>query len=779
MIKMINVNWSRYLILALLLSVSIFVYVLPAHAVPLTLDLAPSDVAVGDIVSATGSGATTNGEVRLYIGSLVLTSTTADSVGNFSARFIVPPVPQGNHTIIELDVESGFNSIAHLTVEPRILVTPTITSFNDQISIRGEGFAAYENITLWLEEVEVTPTSTPTTDFLGTFETGFKMVSTPNGTYTLSARDRDGNAAKTLMTVSPKILVQPTSGPASTFTWVYGYGFSAFTEFVLNFGPFDVTAYGHALTSSQGSFITAFLVPDVSEGTYSISASDNMGNVAASTFAVPSPRIMLTPSTIFESSLITVEGIGFQPTAPIALYFEDTATAIVYDLMESGAAILPETSGTFHYTFVSPITRAGVYEVTAYNVRGPQPSDLNKVASVTLTIMNRASIDAEITTGTLYFRNETAEFYLKTALNGELVDVHLDKALVYFANGDSEQDLTSNVTEISTGLYRMQYEIPEDAPFGTYTLLAGISLHSSLLEAFGTATASFVISPFFTTQTAQLIDLQNNIATVITTDLGTLKANLSAVNARLGSIEGNIATIQSDIGTLQTNVDVINAKIVDIEGNMTTVQSDLGTLKTSVSSINATLVAIDGNTATIDSTLGTIRTSADAIHAKVTSIEDDVATVSSDIGTVKVKISEFGNQTVNAAMLAVSAAAIAALAASVSALILYKRKSPEPAAETSEPPPPPPDTPLNQSAQDQIPSEEQKQEQAQNQTGMPKEEETTETTPQETAPATEQPPQTQPPPDSPTPQEPPPPALPEPQTQPQLIVLQPEEPASQ
>jgi len=758
-------------LLLLFALIGAFIQVLPVHAAPLTLNFAPLNPVVGDTVAATGSNANANAEIRLYIGNIMLTSMIADEAGNYSVRFVVPPVRGGLQTIVALDVESDSVTFASLTVRPRILVAPAVGSFNDRISVRGEGFAANESVTLSLGGIVLAPSPTPTTDSLGTFETSFQMPSLPDGTYTLSAIGRRGDTANTLMTTVPKISVQPTSGAANTFARVFGYDFSASAELTLFFDLIDVTPYSPVLTSPDGSFSMLFLVPNVSDGTYSVSAYDNMGNVASSVFVVPSPMIRLTPSTISESSIIAVEGIGFQPEA-VVLCLEDIARTSIFNLMAGTENIMPKTDGSFQYSLVVPIVGAGAYEVKAFQNIGSSPSDLIEVAAANLTIMKLASLDADITTSTLHFRGEIAEFYLKTALDGELVDVQIDKALLYSANAGSE-DLTSGVTQISTGFYRLPYAISDDASFATYTLLVETSLHTSQLQALGSATGSFTISPFFTAQAAQVLDIQNNIATVIVPDLGTVKANLSAINAKFGSIEGNIAVIQSDIGTLETSVDAINATLVSIEGTVATVQSDVGTLEISAAEINATLVGIDGNMATIESQLGTISTSTDAIHAKVASIENGVTTVSSDIGTVKIKSAELGNQVNVATLFAVAAA----IAASASTVIISRRKPPK--TPTSPPATPPTEESPTESASVQTQTDKEEPMQVQTQTEAPEEApKPAESPAQETHPTAEPSPQTQSPPDSTTPEESPPQMLPEPQTQPETVVVQPEQPIS-
>jgi hypothetical protein len=306
-----------------------------------------------------------------------------------------------------------------------------------------------------------------------------------------------------------------------------------------------------------------------------------------------------------------------------------------------------------------PITNPGVYDVTAFQAFGESPSDLNEVASTTLTICEKIPLDAQVNVGSVHFRGEMAEFYLKTALSGKLVDIHIGKATLYFLNGSLEEDLSEDIMRVSTGFYRIPYAIQSMAPLGTYALLVQGSYETQLTQAFGTASGSFLLSPTLTAQNAQLLSIDNQIGTIIIPDLGTIKANLSSINAKLVDIEGKVATVRSDIGVLRTDVNTINATLTSINGKEAIIQSDLGSLKTTTN----------------------------AIHAKVTSIDGDIATVSSDLGTVKLQTADSGSQT----NIATVFAAIAAIVATISALLIYRRKTPPsvPIAPKKESPPPP------------------------------------------------------------------------------------------
>jgi prophage DNA circulation protein len=136
-------------------------------------------------------------------------------------------------------------------------------------------------------------------------------------------------------------------------------------------------------------------------------------------------------------------------------------------------------------------------------------------------------------------------------------------------------------------VYRIPYALPGTAPQGTYTLLVEASYTTNLIEAFGASSSNFLLSPTFTAENAQLINVEDKIGTIMIPDLGIIKANLTAINARLVSVQGTEATLQSDIGTLKTNTETINAKVTSIDGNTATISSDVGTIKNDIRNIRS------------------------------------------------------------------------------------------------------------------------------------------------------------------------------------------------
>jgi len=556
----------------------------PARANPLTIEVSPASAPVGDAITVSGLDATPMGAVKIYVlGAVFIAATTANETGGYSVSVTVPSVPEGTYLIMALDVASGDTQTTTFTIEPRILLTPSEGGWNTEVSVRGDGFSADTNVTIMFDWMDVTPSPVPQTDFLGSFQASFWVPSIPNGTYVVTVTDDLGYSASAEFRVVPKLMTWlPASGAPSSLAFVGGYGFAPDVNATLLFGSIDVTPYPFLTTSWDGSFDAPFFVPQVPDGIYTVTATDDEGNSAYLPFFVPSPLLTLTPNRTFESSIVTATGWGFQPFAPVTLQLEDVTMTSTVDLLWMSSKIFADERGYFEYQFVVPVTRPGVYSVSAYAVAGPWSPEPEMLASTPLTVVSGQPLDLEVNGGSTHFRGEIAEFYVKTGFDGELVNGKIDEAMLYYANGSSSADLALSVQLVATGLYRIPYSIPDDAAQGTYMLVVKAHYYADVVEAYGTGSGSFLLSPTLTAQNALLIELEDNIGSIVIPDLGIIKANLTAINAKLVSVEGKEATIQSDIGTLKTNTDTINAKVTSVDGSVATISSDLGTVKSHV-----------------------------------------------------------------------------------------------------------------------------------------------------------------------------------------------------
>jgi len=241
--------------------------------------------------------------------------------------------------------------------------------------------------------------------------------------------------------------------------------------------------------------------------------------------------------------------------------------------------------------------------VKVVTIEVPHETDLtnNEAFSGSVTVEERPSVQplqVIVDVGTIHFRGEIAEFYILTSSSGKRVDVSFTAFLLF------NRTVTQlNLTEIdplasdpvTTGVYLMRYPIPLDAPPGAYMLVVDASrlvLELNFTQQ-GTGIGGFLISSTFSGWNATLAGIEDNIATIVT-DVGEIKANLTAINATLSGllteVKGDIfATIDTALGQVITRLDNINVTVTDIKGSTLTINSTLGETQASLGTIQSSI----------------------------------------------------------------------------------------------------------------------------------------------------------------------------------------------
>jgi len=296
-------------------------------------------------------------------------------------------------------------------------------------------------------------------------------------------------------------------------------------------------------------------------------------------------------------------------------YDPDGETIVSYD-WDFG----DETTGTGNIT-THRYTTGGTYTVTL-NVTDDEGSSATTTDSVTVSAAAPAAqLDVKVDVGSIHFRGEIAEFYVATSFVGESVDAEINATIYY--NGALHEDLSASLERIAKGFYRVLYTIPSDAPVGTYVLF----VNASFFAWKGISLKAFLVSPTLTAQNAMITDIQGDVATILT-DTDAIRASLDAIDARLIGIEGTVAKIYSTLGELETSVVTINATLIEIDENVVTIESILNTIEADIGDINAEIAEINGNMVTIKTDIGTIK-------GTIISIQGDTAAIKTDIGIIK------------------------------------------------------------------------------------------------------------------------------------------------
>jgi parallel beta-helix repeat protein len=328
----------------------------------------------------------------------------------------------------------------------------------------------------------------------------------------------------------------------------------------------------------------------------------------------PPPGLFISPVSASTGTKIIVNGWGFLANSSVLITLEDTALGYA----------MTDRFGDFRFAFILdiPASVIGLVTIKAY--------DGSNYAETAFAAIDVTPLDIDVDVADIYFRGELVEFYAQTRFKGVAVNVIFINAILCKPDGATEV-LTAE--KVRTGLYKIEYEISGDAPEGTYTLVVESSYVTDTIEADGTNFKCFLLSSTLTNMNATLVDVKNDIATILIPDLGTIRANLTVINAKLDNLNGTTVWIKTNLGLVKTSVDAINAVLVELDGNVVSINSTVGLIQTDIENIRLDVTAINGTTATIETTLG-------VMNGTVTSIEDDIATILiPDLGQVKADVS--------------------------------------------------------------------------------------------------------------------------------------------
>ncbi|MGD8566414.1 MAG: hypothetical protein PVF96_08710 [Candidatus Bathyarchaeota archaeon] len=457
-------NYAQASVIALLsLLIVTFSSITFVRANPLTVNINPTSGSYGTSVHVYGNDSTPDGEVRVYFANFLLgffsATTTANSTGEYSTNISVPAFPAGFYSILVHDISTGDITSLPFTIIPKIVLSTNEGSCSDEVAVQGYGFMAVNPVTLEMNGIDVTPWLPPQTDDFGSFESTFRIPRLPNGTYNLNASDGI-RFSLAPVTVLAKITVTPTSGGEGVTVFVNGTGFTPASYVSIQFDHLNVTMYRSLPIGFDGSFMQLFFVPDVPNGEYSVTAMDASGNSAQAKFLVPSPILTLEPDTTFGSTIITAKGFGFPPYQPVLLYLEGNMVLDLLDLMVGSQALYANEDGTYEYTFTTPVTKPGVYQVTAYSSAGFGFTKDKVLASASLTITDAAILhEIKDKIATIIIPDLGIIKENLSSIDAHLIKLEGDTAIINSTLGvlhANIDDIIMNVTKLNEELVTIQ-----------------------------------------------------------------------------------------------------------------------------------------------------------------------------------------------------------------------------------------------------------------------------------------------------------------------------------
>ncbi len=106
------------------------------------------------------------------------------------------------------------------------------------------------------------------------------------------------------------------------------------------------------------------------------------------------------------------------------------------------------------------------------------------------TVAVRGAVDVEVNVGPAYFAGQTVEVYILSTIGGVPSDVVFDNITIWHSCGE-ESDVIDPTTlkDVSTGLHKFEYELPDGATGGAYKII----VETSALGIYGTSSGIFQV----------------------------------------------------------------------------------------------------------------------------------------------------------------------------------------------------------------------------------------------------------------------------------------------
>jgi hypothetical protein len=283
----------------------------------------------------------------------VVATTITDVYGTLAqGSFPVPALRSGNYNVNANDGVAA-SPVVIFAIRPRLILSTTEGSVDDQIILTGSGFDYNSGInTFW--DNQLVSTNLILSNSTGSFTGNFSIPVGTVGSHMIKVSDFTSRIATVSFTVVPKISLNPNnSAPGNTVT-LTGKGFRLNTSITVTYSGITVqTQPQTVITDASGSFSATFFVPSGTSGNYLVRASDG-AFAATATFGVTS-KIEVLPATGNVGTELRINGIGFTPSGRVTLS---------YDAQEV-ATINVDATGSFTASFKAPASKAGAHNISA------------------------------------------------------------------------------------------------------------------------------------------------------------------------------------------------------------------------------------------------------------------------------------------------------------------------------------------------------------------------------------------------------------------------------
>jgi len=587
---------------------------------------------------------------------------------DYTANITIPPAARGDHYVIVEDEKNHATGYAVFTVTPEITVQPDTAPGGAIVSVGGRLINGETIDVRFYDPIsgrETTVAQAVTDPATGALSCNFKVPAWSEGDYKVRAYWSGSLQAEAMFHIGYQgITVVPDKAPPNAIVRVSG-GLAINETFIIAFenSTWSVTV-AIVQTDQSGWFAVNVTVPEASPGNYFVRASSDDIDVEVPFEILPPANLEVysdaanTGEALPGFSVITAIGTNFIANANVSIYFQSNPVLV--------AETATDSLGSFTAQFTVPSdASAGTHTIFAvqdpYNVSASATIIVHSVVIVPYAMLNYPN------SVVLYVPGDTIAFYVNSTTPFEVpseivVNVYDPSGIPYTPQG-IHVNAGNDIVNVN-GFYVAPYdriafwpEIPKGAPSGIWTWNATYHLQLYPGVQFN-ASGIFGVIPqpdlnYILQRLNQIEAKIDGIAYKQDQLYLLIQANQNYVMARLDQLEANLvsvtqsgfAEVNTKLGVIQLKLDLLDAKVTSIQDNVAIIQTSLGTLTADVSElksmlaqVNATIVEVKDGVATIQAGVGEIKADLAALNATVVDVKDGVASVQTAIGTISAKL---------------------------------------------------------------------------------------------------------------------------------------------
>jgi len=284
------------------------------------ITLSPNNGYVGTSVTVNGEGFSANKRVYVYWDSTYLGRTWTDNNGAFSYTFNVQPSPYGLHTVTARD-RNWNTATASFLVLSHIVLSAYSGYYGEVIYYDCTGYSANSQLSVVLDYSLPTSTTLDVelTDSTGSYSGWFRIPDAAYGHHHITGIDNMSHTDDTVLTVQPKVTINPGTGIVGSTFAISGHGFSANSNVDITWDSGAIL--NSTVTDNRGHFYATVTVPYSTAGNHQLTATDSNSVQSAAIFDV-SPHISVTPNYGVPGDTATVVCTGFSGSTSIHVYWD-------------------------------------------------------------------------------------------------------------------------------------------------------------------------------------------------------------------------------------------------------------------------------------------------------------------------------------------------------------------------------------------------------------------------------------------------------------------------